>query len=39
MPNEVIVVDDEEESVFDDEQLDDYREMIEQLGGFPVRNC
>ena len=29
-------IDMEEEDPIDDEQLDDYREMVEQLGTFPV---
>ena len=38
--NDVIDVedsDDDDEDPIDDEQLEDYREMIEQLGSFPVR--
>lgn len=36
----VIVIDDdqEEEDVIDDEQLDEFTEMVNQLGDFPVRS-
>jgi hypothetical protein len=41
MPNpnekEMITVDDEDDDAsIDEEQLEDYREMVEQLGHFPV---
>lgn len=34
---QVINVNDDDEDVIDQEQLDEYQEMIDQLGSFPVR--
>lgn len=34
---EMIEIEDDDEDVIDEEQLDEYREMIDQLGSFPVR--
>ena len=34
--SEAVEIDDEEEDVIDDEQLEEYQEMVDQLGGFPV---
>ena len=36
--NKVVAIDEseDEDDPIDEEQLDDYKEMIEELGGFPV---
>ena len=36
--NKVVAIDEseDEDDPIDDDQLDDYKEMIEELGGFPV---
>lgn len=36
--NVVDLNEDDDDDCIDQEQLDDYREMIEQLGSFPVRS-
>jgi len=37
---EVLNIEDEDDSsLIDDEQLEEYREMIDQLGSFPVGNA
>lgn len=33
---ETVVIDDDDDDVIDDEQLQEYQEMVDQLGGFPV---
>lgn len=37
--DDVVNMDEDEDDPIDDEQLQEYREMVEQLGSFPVSQC
>jgi hypothetical protein len=38
-PERVVIDDEDDDDVIDEEQLEEYQEMVDQLGGFPVRDC
>lgn len=35
-PETIVIDDEEDDDVIDVDQLDEYQEMVDQLGGFPV---